>query len=48
MGSSSSSTQHYMPVLLAKLGLANETECGNMGIAFTDWNTTGPLPKRFQ
>ncbi|KAL4439980.1 hypothetical protein ABPG75_002981 [Micractinium tetrahymenae] len=39
--------EHYIPTLLASLGLENETYCGGWGVAYTDWSTHDIHPRSF-
>ena len=40
--------EHYIPTLLAVLGLENETYCDGWGVAYTDWSAGGMHPKSFK
>lgn len=40
--------EHYVPTLLASLGLENETYCRGWGLAYTDWSDNWIHPKSFK
>ncbi|KAI3431710.1 hypothetical protein D9Q98_004755 [Chlorella vulgaris] len=40
--------EHYIPTLLAVLGLQNETYCNGNGIAYVDWSRGGNHPRSFK
>ncbi|PRW33249.1 Transcription initiation factor TFIID subunit 13 isoform A [Chlorella sorokiniana] len=40
--------EHYVPTLLASLGLEDETYCRGWGLAYTDWSDNWIHPKSFK
>lgn len=40
--------EHYVPTLLASLGLETETYCRGWGLAYTDWSDNWIHPKSFK